>query len=349
MIGSWSAEGINSDHTYRQPTRKKKMDKFIIITTINDKTRAISDFASLKDWQVVLVGDKKTPVIDESANLTYLSVERQNDMDFRLIDSLPFNHYCRKNIGYLYAMSQGAEVIYDTDDDNYPYPDWGLEAFECERTISGEQKYFNVYSYFTDSNIWPRGFPLNQIRRQNAVKIAAPGVHAVGVWQSLADIDPDVDALYRLIIGKNITFEKHRSIFLPNGTYCPFNSQNTFWRKELFPLLYLPCTVSFRFTDILRGYIAQRIMWEMDFHLGFSRAMVYQERNEHDFMQDLRDEVESYLVIEDIVKLLDNQNLAEDAGGNLLATYRALSDRKYVSERELTTIEAWIDDIRSIL
>lgn len=40
---------------------------------------------------------------------------------FSIASELPFKSYTRKNIGYLYAISQGAEWIYDTDDDNKPY------------------------------------------------------------------------------------------------------------------------------------------------------------------------------------------------------------------------------------
>ena len=34
------------------------------------------------------------------------------------IRQLPWNSFGRKNVGYVYAISQGAEVIFDFDDDN---------------------------------------------------------------------------------------------------------------------------------------------------------------------------------------------------------------------------------------
>ncbi len=37
---------------------------------------------------------------------------------YKIILLLQWNHFGRKNIGFLYAMHNGAEVIYDTDDDN---------------------------------------------------------------------------------------------------------------------------------------------------------------------------------------------------------------------------------------
>lgn len=49
------------------------------------------------------------------------------------------------------------------------------------------------------------------------------------IQQSLADVDPDVDAIFRLTQGhdlKQIKYCKESpSIHLAPGTFCPFNSQ----------------------------------------------------------------------------------------------------------------------------
>ncbi|ETN70754.1 hypothetical protein NECAME_14556 [Necator americanus] len=58
------------------------------------------------------------------------------DVRYRIMGSLPYNSYARKNIGYLYAISNGAEWIYDTDDDNKPFG-LGLEQFEYSNETSG--------------------------------------------------------------------------------------------------------------------------------------------------------------------------------------------------------------------
>ena len=39
-------------------------------------------------------------------------------MRLPFVDRLPWNSFGRKNVGYLYAISQGAKVIFDFDDDN---------------------------------------------------------------------------------------------------------------------------------------------------------------------------------------------------------------------------------------
>jgi hypothetical protein len=55
-----------------------------------------------------------------SKNFIFLTAAMQKNMssDFPLINHLPWNHFGRKNVGYLYAILHGATTIWDFDDDN---------------------------------------------------------------------------------------------------------------------------------------------------------------------------------------------------------------------------------------
>ncbi len=321
------------------------MKKFIVITTINEKSKAICEFEKMDGWHLVIVGDRKSKPIANSRNLTFLSVEDQKKLGVSILGKLPYDHYTRKNIGYLYAISQGAELIYDTDDDNFPNPDWGFDPFRCQLRIESASKYLNVYQYFSEENIWPRGFPLEHIAGSKELNVVNTELSEIGVWQGLANKDPDVDAIYRLVLGgKLLEFENRAPIYLRKGNYCPFNSQNTLWNKKAFHLLYLPSTVSFRFTDILRGYIAQRLIWEQNLHLGFCSATVYQERNPHDLMKDFRDEIECYLNVRSIVDVLDAMSFIGDFNKDLFVLYCMLVQERFVNEQELGILEAWLND-----
>ena len=323
-------------------------NKYIVITTIHQKTEAIRRFEQLQDWHMVLVGDRKTPAIDSSANLTFLSLDRQQKLGYAFVEHCPYNHYARKNIGYLYAIEQGAEIIYDTDDDNLPYEHWEVPDFSCPRQYSSNRQFVNIYRYFTDEFIWPRGYPLDEIHGQTESKIQLLVPKAIGVWQGLVDQEPDVDAIFRLLFPKTLSFARKPSFFLAAGQYSPFNSQNTFWQPNAFPFLYLPATTSFRFTDILRSYIAQRLMWQEGLHLGFLSATVYQERNPHDLLKDFRDEVECYLNVKPIVRLLEQLSLEGEPSENVLATYSSLSRAGFVRAEEVALCRAWLADLERV-
>ena len=53
------------------------------------------------------------------SNVIFLSSEDQKNFGNQFVDSLPWNSFGRKNVGYLYAIAHGAKVIWDFDDDNY--------------------------------------------------------------------------------------------------------------------------------------------------------------------------------------------------------------------------------------
>ena len=55
----------------------------------------------------------------------------------------------------------------------------------------------NPYAYFGYPSIWPRGYPLDQIRPEmNAEAFSRVGAQP-HILQGLADKDPDVDAIFR--------------------------------------------------------------------------------------------------------------------------------------------------------
>lgn len=324
--------------------------KHIIITSIFPPTQAVNAFSELNGYLTIIVGDNKSPRHYENQKVIYLSVQSQKEFGFTLYEKLPFNHYCRKNIGYVYAIKNNAQIIIDTDDDNIPYPGWAFPEFKgLYETIEKNKGFINIYHLFCDQKIWPRGFPLqllNTIKTYNQSSQFDLRECKIGVWQGLADEDPDVDAIYRLTLNEVCFFNKRAPVVLDEGTICPFNSQNTAFTKEMFPLLYLPSSVEFRYTDILRGLIAQPIMWLYGYKLGYTEATVIQKRNEHDYMKDFLSEVPMYLTSHSIVDfILGKINSQYNVAENLYLAYEALVSNKIVSPEELGLIKCWINDI----
>jgi hypothetical protein len=203
--------------------------KWIVVTTVNSPTEAIVKISALakKGWSVVVVGDKKTPENWNYENITYLSVSKQQELFGELASITPHNHYCRKNLGYLYAIMHGANCILETDDDNIPYFEFGLNVSEKQkiRLVSGA-RWINIYKYFTPELIWPRGIPLDEIQSIGEIGISEVE-DTYPIQQYLADKDPDVDAVYRLTMNKDVTFERAITIGLEKESWVPFNSQNT--------------------------------------------------------------------------------------------------------------------------
>jgi len=328
-----------------------KDKKFIAITSIFSPTKGVMKFAKFDGWETIVIADKKTPNNWKCEKTNFISVSEQNRLGYKILSTLPYNHYSRKMIAYVYAIKQGADMIADTDDDNIPEPTW--EALPSSGNYLTTQKdlgFINIYRFFTNRRIWPRGFPLQRITNESVGFLHSdltPSDVKVGVWQGLVDGDPDVDAVYRLTDNRPCFFEKREPVVLGKGTICPFNSQNTIFNvKELFPLLYLPAFVNFRFTDILRGLIAQPIMWTRGYLLGFSEATAFQERNPHDYLKDFEDEIPCYLHVERIIDLMSTTaNASMSIGDNLYLAYQKLLEAGIVKEDELVLLSDWLKDV----
>jgi hypothetical protein len=320
---------------------------YIIITSINDITDAIKSFADLQDWHVVVIGDNKS-IPYNYENVTYLTVENQRKLSLVSLKTTPYNHYSRKNIGYLYAMSKGADLIYDTDDDTLPYENWKAKEFSCNLEIEG-CKYINPFSLYTEKKVWPRGLHLAHIN--DNIKYPSNSVNRkVGVWQGLIDNDSDFDAIYRLTNGEYITFSQNKpDIVIGEGCYAPFNTQSTLWHRDLRALMYVPISVNFRFTDILRGYVAQRLMWDHGYRLGFHKPNTYQIRNAHNFYKDFLGEISMYQSIPTVVSVLDSLQLKEQSlEEGLVTCYQALKEVNIVRNEELTNLTNWLEDLNKL-
>lgn len=329
-----------------ESTESKK--KIIVITSIYQPTEAIEAFAKMPDYKLVVVGDKKTPSDWYYNNVEYLPVATHENIGTHLHKVLPYNHYSRKMMGYLRAIANDADIIIDTDDDNIPKDNWSFPEFEEEfNYIPGDKGFINVYQLYTDAHIWPRGLPLHLINKKfDLEKDITTRISKVGMWQGLADEDPDVDAIYRLTNDTPCYFNNRPPVVLGKGTISPFNTQNTIIRKELFALMYLPTYVTFRFTDILRGFVAQPIMWLYDYHLGFVDATVVQKRNPHDYVKDFISEIPMYKHCEEVMEVTSAAiSTSASINDNLYNTYEALLKKGIVEDKELIVLSAWLKDI----
>lgn len=324
----------------------KSNKQCVVITTINGaEGTALPKFASIDNLQLIIAGDTRTPESYGGLDCELISVDKQKELFPELFEAIPFRHYSRKNFGYLYAMSKNQAVILESDDDNYPDDGWfTLPDTTSEIDVLSEIRFPNIYKLFTDEHIWPRGFPLDRITIEEEYSLGKKRVNVM-VWQSLVNGDADVDAVYRLTNGKEITFAKNRKVVLGKGVVSAFNTQNTAWFKQAYDLMYLPHTVSFRYTDILRSLVAQYGIWARKGQVGFVSPNAKQIRNAHDYLHDFKDEISMYTSFYDVIEALDNCQLS-GTPDDLLIMYRALEKIGVVKPEEIKTVELWINACR---
>jgi hypothetical protein len=321
-----------------------------VVTTINYPTEALKKLNKMENVHLVVVADKKTPTDWHLEGCDFLSVEKQLSLSYNIIPQLPWNHYSRKNIGYLYAIEHGAQIIYDTDDDNIFVGDM-IEFLPTYTSILSpitQATAINPYAYFGQHSVWPRGYPLELIMQDQPAELQHIFSRPL-IQQGLVNNDPDVDAIFRLTRKFPINFADNSPICLQRGTMAPFNTQNTLFHYQAFWGLLIPVTTAFRVCDIWRGYWVQRMLWEIQAHLCFMPAHVIQERNMHNYLRDFADETDLYLQSGNLINFLCAwHSSSEELFDRILELHAALIDANFLKPAELACTKAWLEDLQAI-
>lgn len=322
-------------------------DKCVVITTINKPTETILKHINNTKYDVIIVGDNKTPDDYKNLNCIYLDIASQKKLFPELSELLPYNHYCRKNLGYLYAIKKGYNVIYETDDDNIPYDNFDtiLQYNNIQMITEQNNTWINIFKYFTNNAyIWPRGFPLSLLKN-NPNYLIKDTDKKPSIINGLVENDPDVDALFRIICNHqdSIQWDKNKCVLIDNKNVCVFNTQNTFWlNPELFICLLIPCSVSFRYCDILRGIINNIILNKTNNYMMYSSPNVIQNRNEHNLISDFKSEYEMYIHNENILNFITNDigNITS-VKELLFLIYNNLLVNNVITQRDIDILNKW--------
>lgn len=284
--------------------------KAIVTTTIYSVSEATKKFATFKDWHLYIVGDTKTPHEEyinfskNNDNVSYLSPEYQEKSFKEISDLIGWKSIQRRNIGFLQALKDGADIIASVDDDNIPLDNWGKNLMIGKPT--------NVYYYETDDiafdpvgvtnykNLWHRGFPIQNLhQRNNKYKITRktiiPDIQA-DFWNG----DPDIDAVCRLE-HKPMCFFDNKYFPLATNTFSPFNSQNTFFSREAMKKYFvIPYPGVGRMDDIWSSYYIE----SLNFNVVYNEATVFQDRNIQDLTKNLTMEYIGYEKTKELLESL---------------------------------------------
>lgn len=285
------------------------MKKVLVTTTISSPTEAIEGFQAMRDWDLVVVGDLKTPKDYHLDRGVYVTPQEQEKYDRALSDAIGWNSIQRRNFGFLWARDMKADIVAVVDDDNIPLQGWG------QNLLLGQE--IEVDYYETDlpafdpvgatnhKNLWHRGFPLQLLPRRDYSRKTRKKIR-VDVQADFWNGDPDIDAICRMEHAPECNFDA-KYFPMASNKIGPFNSQNTFLRGDLLKDYFVIPHVG-RMDDIWAGYHLQA----KGYRVVYNRASVYQKRHVHDLTRDMKGE---YLGYEHNLQIV--QDLAVDPGALL--------------------------------
>jgi reversibly glycosylated polypeptide len=317
----------------------------LVVTTISDGAflkqyaRAVRDHSGPEQIRIYVVADLNTPAAcgqvaeqlqAEGLDIRYLSVELQQRFlqPFpRLEQLLRYRSDERRNVGYLMALRDEADVIISVDDDNLPADG---EPFFRDHASAGllftgpsaqsRTRWFNLGCLLQTKNrhgqettIYPRGFPYAERGRDASVTSGTEDTGLVGINVGLWSGDPDVDAATRLVLAPDVARPREpRAWLLARGLRTPINTQNTALVREAIPAYWFVRMGTAidgvrigRFGDIFSGYFAELAAEAAGHRVRIGTPWLHQDRNEHRLLTDLRQELPGMDLIEDLVPVLE--------------------------------------------
>tara|TARA_B100000315_G_scaffold247429_1_gene276103 strand:+ start:727 stop:1851 length:1125 start_codon:yes stop_codon:yes gene_type:complete len=327
----------------------KRLKKFVIVCTSINKCDDFfqkyydnaKKFGRLDEVSLVLVCDLKTPkeindvakpFRNQGLDIEILNVGEQEEYLNKfpeLKKLIPYNSDNRRNIGYLYAVDYGGEVIVSVDDDNFPileqdfYKGHSICGTEIKATkISSDNKWFNFLEFAKTDNktrLYPRGFP--HIRRHQKPKITQhEDICKISINAGFYVNNPDVDAITRIDNpAKIISYDLKKDYAADNGTFICINSQNTSFAKKVLPCYYfipqgqvIDGLKIDRFGDIWQGFFAKKCIDAKKEFVAFGAPICYHERNTHSLFKDLSQELKAIECTNYIAKFLEDTEITGD-------------------------------------
>lgn len=373
--------GDSKNYTIQKLMASTTIDcvKWAVSTTIFGPSPAILQLLHRpqKDLCLVVVGDQKTNDTEWqtfqqtfSQTVFFLPLKIQSELKYSILDFIPINHFSRKNVGFLFAIQHGAEKIYDFDDDNFLKANQSMfdkiwqESYNplSVFTFQSTHHLFNPYPVFrpVDINgditfVWPRGFPLEFIHDDETFNVSLVPTDQnqtkIAIYQSSADIDPDVDAIYRMTGVLPVRFSRYDTILaVPPGVFSPWNAQATIFTKQAFFGCILPISVTGRVADIWRSFMTERLLWTIGYQIAFTSPWVNQYRNPHSYHADFLAEHDLYNLANNFIKEI--MNLDYNAHDRLSVIYlklvALLVKKEYLKDSDYSLATAWVRDLNAV-
>ena len=278
------------------------------------------------------------------------------------------------------ALKHGARTIWDFDDDNMlkfwidgaaaanapsldPYmnltEDSNISVEFLKRTNLTSCTVWNPYTHLGIEYLpcWPRGMPLSEVHRDSSFDLKSETGNMswgqLGVVQSVADVQPDLDAIFRISHRILISFKmtnKTRLVITPDGMFTPYNAQATLHNYPAFWALLLPVTVSGRVSDIWRSYLAQRLFRDVGLHLGFfARPLVVHDRSSHSLIGDLKAEQDLYEKTEKLIEFLNAwDSEAIDLVVRMEELWIEAYERAFINIGDVFLLQQWLLALQEI-
>ncbi|KAM3739079.1 hypothetical protein ACB098_09G179000 [Castanea mollissima] len=362
---NWNSISRITDKT---PYVNFRTERWIVVSVSNYPTDSLRNLVKIRGWQVLAIGNSKTPSDWSLKGAIFLSLEQQAQLGFRVVDFLPYDSYVRKTVGYLFAIQHGAKKIFDADDrgdvidgDLGKHFDVELVGEDARQDVilqyshdNPNRSVINPYIHFGQRSVWPRGLPLEnvgEIGHEEFYTEVFGGKQFI--QQGISNGLPDVDSVFYFtrkssLEAFDIRFDEHTpKVALPQGMMVPVNSFNTIYHSSAFWGLMLPVSVSTMASDVLRGYWGQRLLWEIGGYVVVYPPTVhrYDRIEGYPFSEEKDLHVNVGRLIKFLVSWRSNKHRLFE---KVLELSFAMAEEGFWSDKDLKFTAAWLQDLLAV-
>ncbi|XP_062117728.1 probable glycosyltransferase STELLO1 [Humulus lupulus] len=363
---NWNSITPITDKT--SPYANFRTERWIIVSVSDYATDSLRKLVKTKGWQVLAIGNSKTPSDWSLKGAIFLSLEEQAKLGFRVVDFLPYDSYVRKTVGYLFAIQHGAKKIFDADDRGEVIDGDLGKHFDVElvgedarqETIlqysheNPNRTVVNPYIHFGQRSVWPRGMPLEnvgEIEHEEFYTEIFGGKQFI--QQGISNGLPDVDSVFYFtrksgLEAFDIRFDEHApKVALPQGMMVPVNSFNTIYHSSAFWALMLPVSISSMASDVLRGYWSQRMLWEIGGYVVVYPPTVH--RYDRIEAYPFSEEKDLHINVGRLTKFLVSWRSGKHRlFEKILELSFAMAEEGFWTEKDLKFTAAWLQDLLAV-
>ncbi|KAH7654853.1 STELLO-like protein [Dioscorea alata] len=345
-----------------------RADRWIVVTApSSSNSPSLLRLTRLKGWQLLVVGTSQTPSDWSLKGAIFLSLDYQARLGFHITGYLPYHTHVRKSVGYLFAIQHGAKKIFDADDRAQVLDDDLSKHFDVDlarETTEILLQYshhdpnrtvINPYIHFGQRSVWPRGLPLENVGEVGHEEFYTEVYGGRQfIQQGLSNGLPDVDSVFYFtrkssgLEAFDIHFDGDApKVALPQGTMVPVNSFNTLFHTQAFWGLMLPVSVSSMASDVLRGYWAQRILWEIGGFVAVYPPTIH--RVDHSESYPFAEEKDLHVNVGRLIKFLISwRSKKPTLFERILELSYAMAEEGFWTEQDVKFTAAWLQDLLAV-
>ncbi|RNA31248.1 hypothetical protein BpHYR1_042459 [Brachionus plicatilis] len=302
--------------------------KWIVINSEKPKIQALKKISSIENFRLVGVNMDIEQLDDSFSNVNFLSEEEQKQTFPQLYKLISENFYSRKMFGYLFAIKNGAKFIYDADDNKIHQVDINKHFNYMSESIGLISDL--VVTSKNQINVFDPSEPIDRKKFILTKRKASLVQQTISSFQNSSS---------------EINFNPSAPSFqLQNGFFSNLNNRNSLYFYDSFWSLYLPHSVNFQLSEILRSYWSQVLMWIIDGNLEFIPSDSTEINSYQNFKSSYFDQIGKALEFLNKWKCEFGKKFKDC----IIALSYDMAKNDFWSINEYKAIEAWLAELDNI-